>query len=114
MTEAEAKELKPGDRVLVEVVIQEVHEHFIYLSSEYVDFRNIREKVSPPRRKFKKGDIVAVKSGSIYYVVDDEDEGEKVYLSITWKSTWDIRLFARDLTLVCAVENREDRKEGEV
>lgn len=130
MTEAEAKELKPGDRVLVEATIREINNHMpedgnIYIALNVVNLEHdeawscvrcedIREKITPPRRKFRKEDIVAVKNEAIYYVTEDELEGVRVYLSATGEDTWDIRLRASMLTLVCAVENREDRKEGEV
>lgn len=113
MTLEEAKQLKPGDRVLVEMDIDDssVFNEYghVCLESAYVLPQDIREKIAPPRRKFKAGDIVAVKNEAIYYVTDDEQEGRRVYLSITGKSEWDIHLVPDDLTLICAVENREDR-----
>ena len=118
MTLEEAKQLKPGDRVLVEMYIDgsSVFNEYghVCLESAYVLPEAIREKIAPPRRKFKKGDIVAVKREAIYYVTDDEKEGLKVYLSATGEDTWSIRLVASELTLICAVEDREDRKGGEV
>ena len=116
MTLEEAKKLKIGDRILVEMEVgcndnNEIidRDGDIWLTRRYVKPERIREKL---RNKFRKGDIVAVKNEAIYYVFEDEQEERKVYLSATGKDTWDVRLDASDLTLICAAKDRADRKEG--
>lgn len=114
MTEAEARQLKPGDRVLVEMKIQDVLGHSIYLFSKCADFSDIREKVAPPRRKFKKGDIVRTHRGYVFFAVEDEDEDGNV--SVEQSEELDAGHFAKaeNLTLLLAMENRKDREEGDV
>ena len=110
MTLEEARQLKPGDRVLVEILIDydSVFDEYgnVCLESAYVLPEAIREKIAPPRRKFKKGDIVAVKSGAIFYIAKDEQEGMRVFLAAVDGKTWDICLDASNLTLICAAEDR--------
>lgn len=110
MTLEEAKQLKPGDLVLAEVKIKATYKGCISLSSQYVEFCDIREKIAPPRRRFKEGDLVKFLGDlSIIEVNRDELEGNLVFAGGFTKPF----LFA-ELILVCAVEDRADRKGGEV
>lgn len=121
MTLEEARQLKPGDRVLVEAVIGlDPHDKRtidrdgdVWLQKPYVKPEAIREKVAPPRRKFKKGDIVRTHRGYVFFAVEDEDEDGKV--GVEHSEELDACHFAEaeNLTLLLAVENRKDRKEGE-
>lgn len=113
MTLDEAKQLKPGDRVLVEMEIQEVLESSVFLSSEYADFSNIREKIAPQRRKFRKGDIVWYRN-TFFRVLNDSD-GVSVYIAECGADVnpWNEWLVVSpgNIQLVSSVEDREDRKE---
>ena len=129
MTEAEAKELKPGDRVLVEATIREINNHMpedgnIYIALNVVNLEHdeawscvrcedIREKIAPPRRKFRKGDIVWG-GQKFFHVVTDEADGAVSIAENGAEAQEHYFVSPGELTLVCAVENREDRKEGEV
>lgn len=116
MTLDEARQLKPGDRVLVEMEVSAntdgqpvVRDGLVFLYTRLVSPEQIREKLPPPRRKFKKGDIVAVKSGAVFYIAKDEQEGMKVFLAAVDGKTWDLLLDASNLKLICAAEDRADR-----
>ena len=135
MTLEEAKKLKPGDRILIEAIVRG-HETRgtidpdgdVRISFElsrrgthewaFIKPEAIREKIVPPRRKFRKGDIVKDKSSGIYYDIakDENDEaGLKDHIAARpsgnaeYKSTSYFRIGV--LTLVCAVEDRSDRRE---
>lgn len=118
MTLEEARQLKPGDRVLVEMDIDDssVFNEYghVCLESAYVLPEAIREKIVQPRRKFRKGDIVRTHRGYVFFTVEDEDEDGKV--SVEQSEELDAGHFAEaeKLTLLLAVEDRKDRKEGEV
>ena len=129
MTLEEAKQLKPGDRVLVEAeVVPSVTARFDgnsladHISSQgnlsvkvasSGHYKNsfwvcapeaIREKIAPPRRKFRGGDIVRYTgSGALAYVNRDEFEDGRVFAG-----GWTTPYKAEELILICAVENRED------
>lgn len=122
MTIEEAKHLRPGDRVLIEAVIDSLcgdifQENRVliaikgYADSVDVAPEDIREKLPTPRRKFRKGDIVS-RNGHLYYVADDELNNGKVLLDC-----WDDGIMhtrADLLTLERAVENRENRSAADV
>lgn len=135
MTPKEAKQLKPGDRVLVEAevscpVIGYPRTHHIssrgnvglkmaILGTPCVTHcmvapETIREKVSSMPRKFKNGDFVWYKN-AFFRVLNDSD-GESVHIV---KSGGEgdnpmnerIVVSADDVQLVSAVEDLADRKE---
>lgn len=123
MTLNEAKKLKAGDRVLVEAIIRDHAEGIIdrkgnvRITNEIADDEttdwsftkpeSIREKIAPPRRKFRDGDIVCYAgSGALAYVCRDELEDGSVFVGGLTKSIGYIFL-----KLVCPVEERHDRKE---
>lgn len=116
MTLEEAKNLKQGDRVLVEMevcynsnggIIDE--EGDIWFRRAYAKPESIREKLAPPRRKFKEGDIVRYTgSGTLTYVCRDEFEDGSVFVGGLTRSVRYVFL-----ELICAVENREDRPAAE-
>ena len=136
MTLEEAKQLKPGDRVLVEMVVavetpaRVIDGYgYVWLKKGYAKPEQIREKIVPQRRKFKAGDVVLSSAGSIMLVRCDEGGYPFARLVESFNyhnnhreindNLWD------ELTLVCAVGNRADRsaaadgsgvtrKEGEV
>lgn len=134
MTLEEAKRLKTGDRVLVEATIRELNNHMpedgnIYIALNVVNlehdeawscvrYEDIREKVVPQRRRFKAGDVVLSRAGRILLVRCNEEESPTARLVESFNYHYnhhEINTIAWDeLTLVCAVGNREDRKEGEV
>ena len=131
MTLEEARELKPGDRVLVEAEVvpsvtarfdgNSLAEHITSQGNVSVKvassghYKNsfwvcapeaIREKIAPPRRKFREGDIVKPIRSPYYYKVDrDEFEDGRVFAG-----GWSMPYKAEELTLICAAEDRADRK----
>ena len=112
MTEAEARQLKPGDRVLVEMeVFMDPHNSdidknsHVWLIGGLAKPEQIREKIAPPRRRFKEGDLVKFRGAlAIIEVNRDELEDNLVFAGGFTKPF----LFA-ELILVCAVEDRADR-----
>lgn len=111
MTPEEAKKLKPGDRVLAAVTIQEVLESSVFVSSEYVDFYNIVDKATPPRRKFREGDIVRIADDAsfrVHEVCGDEVCG---IVKVRYYCRGIVSYKAGELSLICAVEDRADGKE---
>ena len=111
MTLEEAKQLKPGDLVLVEVLIDyaSVFDEYgnVCLESAYVLPEAIRKKLEPTtRRKFKALDIVFAHDG--YWIVGvDEFEDGTVVVGMPGVIK---RYKHKDLELICAAENREDAK----
>lgn len=133
MTPEEAKQLKPGDCVLVEAFVavgfngqvqfgkrdnlfivlgRNGENGTIIYDRNLVRCEDIREKLTPPRRKFRKGDILLSRNGYIYFAVDDEDENGEVGVDYSEDSDAAYFVEAENLTLMLAVENRKDRKEG--
>ena len=118
MTLEEVKQLKQGDRVLVEMSVSVdtdgqpiVRDGLVFLYTRLVRPEDIREKITPSRRKFKKGDIVS-RNGHLYYVADDEMANGKVLLDCCGDGIMHTR--ADLLTLERGVEDRVNRKEEEV
>ena len=62
------------------------------------------------RRKFRKGDIIRTLCGGAIYEVQSD---EVCLVSVNYRGEQK-QLDVSRIGLVCAVENREDRKEGEV
>ena len=118
MTLDEARQLKPGDRVLVEMYIDDSSVFNEYghvgLESAYVLPEAIREKIVQPRRKFRKGDIVRTHRGYVFFAVEDENEDGEVSVERSEELAEGHFAKAENLTLLLAVENRKDREEGEV
>ena len=128
MTNEEVQQLKPGDKVLVEaevIVAMSGKSPYIHITRHgnvavkserdgcygdcfyTVNPSAIREKLAPPRRKFKEGDIVrGAGSNSLAYVNRDEFEDGRVFAG-----GWSTPYKAEELTLICAAEDRADRKE---
>lgn len=128
MTKEEASKLKPGDRVLIEATIRgcdkcaidndgDVRISLEVLGGTKTDWAHIkpeaiREKISPPRRAFRKGDIVKLKdtcSLALYYVSADEIVGSRGICLDTGRRFAEVP--ASDIELVCSVDDRKDRKE---
>lgn len=130
MTNEEAKQLRPGDRVLVEAEVEIAttgeppHPHISHIGNVAVksahDGSNslvfftvapsaIREKLAPPRRKFRKGDIVRTHRGYVFFAVEDENEDGAVSVEQSEDLVADHFANAENLTLLVAVEKREDR-----
>ena len=125
----EAKLLKPGDKVLVEAEVTlattgeppylhvtrsgnvamksasaaSIGEMFYAVAPEA-----IREKLPTPSRKFRMGDIVSY--DAVYYVIEDQSRFG-VLIDKTEDAEYGHMVDAADLSLLCAAENREDRKE---
>lgn len=120
MTLEEARQLKPGDRVLVEATVGSYdttiidEQNYVWIFEHFINIENIREKVAPQRRKFRKGDIVMSRNGYIYFAVDDEDENGEVGVDHSEDSDAEYFEEGENLTLLLAVEDRSDRKEEEV
>lgn len=123
MTPEEAKQLKTGDRVLIEAEVNvpgtsavdehgEVHLYVPNIMGKYFYCRpsSIREKLEPPRRKFKVGDIVKRKgTNRLYTVAQNENIGHyDIGLLIDEHLTDEL---IEELELVCAFDDRADRKE---
>lgn len=130
MTIQEAKKLEPGDLILIEGIVRnnigkqtpmsktgksiavryknEIGEYY----DDWIAVCNIREKLEPPRRFYKKGDIVKAKetcSLALYYVAADELAGSSgICLTNGHRFT---NVPASELELVCAADKREDEKE---
>lgn len=107
----EAKQICKGDRIVVETTIGD-HDIInddgsIILVRRYIPPRDIREKVAPPRRKFKAGDVV-YSFGKYWGLSHDEDNLGMVLMGCgsTQRHT-----HYSYVELICAAENREDRKE---
>lgn len=119
MTLEEAKKLEHGDRILIEAearailtdCVDEDGEVQFYVpnvigKSFYCKASCIREKLEP-RRAFEEGDIVKWGIDSEIYVITDivrrieirGSDGECIYVPLS------------DIELVCAAEDRADRKE---
>lgn len=132
MTLEEAKKLKPGDRVLVEAEVicavtgDTTTPHITIQGNVVVKVgvdgtctreyfpcapSAIREKIAPPRRKFRKGDIVRTHRGYVFFAVEDENEYGEVSVEQSEELAAGYFAKAENLTLLLAVENREDRKE---
>lgn len=130
MTLEEAKKLKLGDRVLVEAEvicsgIGEPHDSLITSCGNVavkmacsspigimccgVAPEAIRKKIETSR-KFKKGDIVVTKRGALYFVIEPADGRRMVRLARKEDSDWELATYAHELTLICAAEDRADRK----
>lgn len=134
MTPEEAKQLQPGDKVLIEAYISSSynrgcqfgengnilidllkngeHGEFCY-DSHFVRLESIRKKLKPfyepeptTYRKFKALDIVFA-SGAYWIVGVDEFDNGSVVVGMTGTIR---RYMHKDLELICAAENREDRK----
>ena len=127
MTLEEARQLKPGDYVSAVFVIMESNRDRIidedgelklaavdenghictrrrnYLAPEYV------QKAEKPRRKFLAGDVVYAFCG-YWGVSHDENENGIVEMG---NSNQIRSAFSSELILVCAVEDRADKKGGE-
>ena len=114
----EAKQLKTGDRVLIEAeVVQCIDQDFdVYLSlkstvdgkehCEFFSFEYITKKIMPTCRKFKVGDIVIPKGYETPLLVTADEKDGVV-------ETFNAVPFSHELLiLVCAVEDRKDRKGG--
>ena len=128
MTIEEAKKLKIGDRVLVEAEVIDCitgESPYIHITAGgdvamksasawsketfySVAPEAIREKIMPPRRKFKKGDIVRFNE-VIRYVLEDEDQYGVLVADHEDAEGGSLADFG-ELTLLCAVEDRADRK----
>lgn len=120
MTFEEAMTLKPGDRVLVEATVHSQMRGLAIFRVQteccpFVDFARvsydkIRKKLPQTRRKFRRGDIVSTRQGNVFFVVEDESDDGKV--SAEPNEGWNAEHFAEaeSLTLICALENRMDRK----
>lgn len=129
MTLEEAKQLKPGDKVLLEAEVttansRKPYEHMTFhgnvavmiavcgtnaASCSCVSPEAIREKIAPQRRKFKIGDIVRVTNDIPHapFIVR-EDEGAAT-IKIWGEGIGFKYVEADKLTLICAVEDRADR-----
>ena len=128
MTLEEAKQLKAGDRVLVEaevicaatgeppdspitsrgnVAVKVACSCPNVMTHCCVAPEAIRKKVTTARRKFKKGDIVLYDS-KLWFIHRNEDENGIVEMSNGKKLM--IKAHYSTLDIVCAAENREDRK----
>lgn len=116
MTPEEAKRLIPGDFILIETQLYQNdivgNDGYVMLRSRYINPNSILKKPDPPRRKFKNGDIVLFHD-NVFNVIDDESS-DGVIISIVNNKNHGNRVDPSDLTLVCAAENREDRKEDAV
>ena len=120
MTLEEARQLKPGDRVLVEMVVAGESPvgivdgcGYVWLIRGYAKPESIREKITPPRRMFKAGDIVRV-TDDIPHASFIVREDERVATIKMWGEGIGFKYVNADkLTLICAVEDRRDRKEDE-
>lgn len=129
MTLEEAKQLKPGDRVLVEaevicaatgeppdspittlgnVAVKMACSCPIGIAYCGVAPEAIRKKVTTARREFKKGDIVLY-DRKLWFIHRNEDENGIVEMSNGKKLM--IKAHYSTLDLVSAAENREDIKE---
>lgn len=126
MTLEEARQLKPGDRILVEMEVRNRPNGDAPLDEETgavatfskwikrlgmrtsIHCSSIREKIAPPRRKFKAGDVVYAFYG--YWGVS-HDENENGFVEIG-NSNQIRSAFPSELILICAAEDRADRKEG--
>lgn len=120
MTLEEAGELKPGDKVLVEATVHSQMGDFAifrvqtdcfpFVDMARVSYDKIRKRLPQPRRKFRRGDIVSTRLGNVFFVVDDESDDGKV--GAEPNEGWLAEHFAEaeSLTLICALENRMDRK----
>lgn len=114
MNLSEAKQLKAGDRIIVEMVVGSNDEYRIidadgdvWLTDRYVHHERIREKLEPPRRKFRKGDIVSAVDGepSGFFELDEDEEAGEIKVFINGEAEfWD----AAEAQLVCDAKNRED------
>ena len=107
----EAKQICKGDRIVVETTIGD-HDIInddgsIILVRRYIPPRDIREKVAPPRRKFKEGDLVKFVGALAIIEVNRDEMGDNLVFAGGFTKPF---LFA-ELILICAAENREDRKE---
>lgn len=116
MTPEETKQLRPGDRILVEIqlcpndIVSD--DGYVRLINRYLNPKSIREKLSPPRRTFRAGDIVLLQNNILNVIEDESSDG--VLVSVINKNTVGTLTNPHDLTLICAADNREDRKENEV
>lgn len=122
MTPEEAKQLKTGDRVLIEAEVNvpgtsavdehgEVHLYVPNIMRKYFYCRpsSIREKLEPPRRKFEQGDIIRFANDArTYEVCGDEVRG---IVKVRNYCRGIVNCKAEELLLVCAVEDRVDIKE---
>ena len=126
MTLEEAKQLKPGEYVSA-VFKVEMSFGEIFDSAGNIKLRAVNEKgdsnfymslISPefvkkskkPRRKFLTGDIVMGKDGEVRVVFEDECDG-RVYISDNEFDSCMEYDKPRNFTLICAAEDRRDRKE---
>lgn len=124
MTLDEAKKLEHGDRVLVEMEVMKdsffgetVSAGAVYIRA--VGMENvaaavkpefIRKKLEPTtRRKFKALDIVFAQ-GAYWIVGQNERDDGSVLVGMMGAIS---RYKHKDLELICAAENREDRKGAE-
>lgn len=131
MTPQEAEQLRPGDRVFIEAKVEKDEtgrtifgnenllisfdggrgrsKHMILVNTYgvFVAPEAIRKKLDPAtRRKFKALDIVFAHDG--YWIVGvDEFEDGSVVVGMPGAIK---RYKHKDLKLICAAENREDRK----
>lgn len=120
MTLEEASELKPGDKVLVEATVHsQMGELAIFrvqtecrpfVDLARVSYDKIRKRLPQPRRKFRRGDIVSTRQGNVFFVVEDESDDGKVGAEPNEGWLAEHFIEAESLTLVCALENRMDRK----
>lgn len=125
MTLEEAKQLKDGDHILIEAIVRNLiisnnqspfcdsgntigiryKNELGYYENDYICISNIREKIEPPRRKFKEGDIVLVADG-VREVCEDETDG---VVKVLYYCRGIVSHKAKVLLLICPVEERHDR-----
>lgn len=134
MTPDEAKQLMPGDRVLLEAEVtyanyrEKPDEHMTFYGNVAVKVATcgahaaafwvvspeaIREKLAPPRRLYKKGDIVIVDETDVFVIHDDERPNRETIRvdHPNYKYTYIHKTEFHRMQLVCPVEDRHDRKE---
>lgn len=130
MTPEQADKLRDGDRVLIEAEISCTDKNASTLAKRtgtvsvsiksyrgieniyHVHYLAVREKITPPRRMFRKGDIVKHKDSyslSLFYVAACELAGSSSVCLTTGNSFTEAP--ASELELICAVEDRVDGKE---
>lgn len=128
MKENEAKQLKPGDIIFVRMKVYEsplsdaeVKNNFLVAVYDYQDVRRSQKffipasvirtrnneplEIEPPRRKFRAGDIIKSPYGSLCEVTEDEDYTVRVKIR-----AGEAESYVCNPKLVCAVEDRTDRK----
>lgn len=118
MTLEEEKKLKPGDLVLVlvELVQRSEAEPDNWHGKTCVESlclcpEDIHSVYEPARRKFKNGDIVRY-FDELRYVINEQDRFG-VLIAVEENARYGTMADAEELTLICPVEDRHDRKDGQ-